>query len=39
VSVTPGYFEAMAMPLVRGRHFAESDREHTLPVAIVDGLE
>jgi predicted permease len=36
VAVTPGYFEAMATALVRGRYFAESDREHTLPVAIVD---
>ncbi|MPZ19791.1 MAG: FtsX-like permease family protein [Luteitalea sp.] len=36
VSVTPGYFEAMATPLVRGRYFAESDQEHTRRVAIVD---
>jgi putative ABC transport system permease protein len=36
VSVTAGYFEAMATPLVRGRYFGESDREDTLPVAIVD---
>lgn len=36
VSVTPGYFEAMSTPLVRGRYFAESDQEHTLRVAIVD---
>jgi putative ABC transport system permease protein len=36
VSVTPGYFEAMSTPLLRGRFFADSDREHTLPVAIVD---
>jgi putative ABC transport system permease protein len=36
VSVTPGYFEAMSTPLVRGRHFAETDREDSLPVAIVD---
>jgi putative ABC transport system permease protein len=36
VSVTPGYFEAMAIPLLRGRSFADSDREQTLPVAIVD---
>jgi putative ABC transport system permease protein len=36
VSVTPGYFEAMATPLIRGRFFAESDQERTLPVAIVD---
>jgi len=36
ISVTPGYFEAMSTPIVRGRYFAESDRENTLPVAIVD---
>lgn len=36
VSVTPGYFEAMATPLVRGRHFAETDQARTMPVAIVD---
>jgi len=36
VGVTPGYFEAMATPLVRGRYFTERDRENTLPVAIVD---
>jgi putative ABC transport system permease protein len=36
VSVTPGYFETMATPLIRGRLFAEGDREQTLPVAIVD---
>ncbi len=36
VGVTPGYFAAMTTPLIRGRHFAESDREDTLRVAIVD---
>jgi putative ABC transport system permease protein len=36
VSVTPGYFEAMETPLVRGRHFTDSDRDGTLAVAIVD---
>jgi predicted permease len=36
VSVTPGYFEAMATPLLRGRYFADSDQEHSLRVAIVD---
>jgi predicted permease len=36
VSITPGYFEATSTPLVRGRYFAEADKAHTLPVAIVD---
>ena len=36
IAVTPGYFEAMATRLVRGRYFAESDRSTTLRVAILD---
>ena len=36
VVVTPGYFEAMATPLLRGRYFAEADLDQTQPVAIVD---
>ena len=36
VIVTAGYFEAMSTPIIRGRFFAESDRERTLPVAMVD---
>lgn len=36
ISVTPGYFEAIGAQLVRGRYFADSDREGTQPVAIVD---
>jgi predicted permease len=36
VSVTPGYFQAMGTPLIRGRDFLDSDRERTLLVAIVD---
>jgi len=34
--VTPGYFEAMGIPLVRGRYFDEHDIETAQPVAIVD---
>ncbi len=36
VSVSPGYFESMGTRLVRGRSFNETDREDSLPVAIVD---
>jgi putative ABC transport system permease protein len=36
VAVTPGYFETMSTPLIRGRYFADSDRENSLRVAIVD---
>jgi predicted permease len=36
VAITPGYFETMSTPLMRGRFFAPSDRADTLPVAIVD---
>jgi predicted permease len=34
--ITPGYLEAMSIPLVRGRYFNESDNETAQPVAIVD---
>jgi putative ABC transport system permease protein len=34
--VTPGYFEAMGIPLARGRYFDQSDTETAMPVAIVD---
>ena len=36
VCVTPGYFEAMRTPLIRGRYFAETDQEQSARVAIVD---
>ena len=36
VTVSPGYFEAMSTPLISGRYFADSDRENTMRVAIVD---
>jgi putative ABC transport system permease protein len=34
--VTPGYFEAMGIQLVRGRYFDEHDTETSQPVAIID---
>ncbi len=36
VVVTPGYFEAMGIPLREGRRFEEQDREGSAPVIIVD---
>jgi predicted permease len=36
IAVTPGYFEAMGTSLVRGRSFADTDRDNTLRVAVVD---
>jgi predicted permease len=34
--VTPGYFEAMSTPLLRGRYFTESDDETSPGAVIVD---
>ena len=33
--VTPGYFEALGLPLVRGRVFTDQDRDGSTPVAIL----
>ena len=34
-SVGPGYFEVMGIPLFQGRVFSDSDRQETLPVAVL----
>lgn len=37
VFVTPGYFETLAIPLLRGRGFRESDSHERAPVAVVSA--
>ena len=34
--ISPGYFQALGQPMMRGRAFNESDDDHTAPVAIVN---
>jgi putative ABC transport system permease protein len=34
--VSPGYFETMRIPLLKGRRFQESDNEMSTPVAVVN---
>ncbi|MBY0507815.1 MAG: ABC transporter permease [Bryobacteraceae bacterium] len=34
--VSPGYFAAMGMTMVRGRDFTESDRDGSAPVIVID---
>jgi predicted permease len=35
-SITPGYFSAMGIPLLRGRDFSEQDKADAPPVGIID---
>jgi predicted permease len=35
-SISPDYFRAMRIPLIRGRYFSESDGEYDQPVVILD---
>lgn len=34
--VTPGYFDALGIPLVKGRDFNDSDRKNTTSVAVIN---
>jgi predicted permease len=35
-TVTPGYFAALGIPILKGRYFTDEDRKGTQPVAIID---
>jgi putative ABC transport system permease protein len=35
-AVTPGYFQAMGLTLVRGRFLTDADREETMPAVVIN---
>jgi putative ABC transport system permease protein len=35
-AITPGYFSAMGIPVIRGRDFSEQDTKNSPPVGIID---
>jgi predicted permease len=35
-AVTPGYFEAMRLKLIRGRFLTEADRDETMPAVVIN---
>jgi len=35
-AVTPGYFQAMGLKLIRGRFLTDADREDTLPAVVIN---
>jgi putative ABC transport system permease protein len=35
-TISPGFFQAMSIPLVSGRIFNDLDRENTIPIAIIN---
>jgi len=36
-AVTPGYFETLALPLLKGRLFTDADKERSAPVVILNN--
>lgn len=35
-AVTPGYFQAMSLKLIRGRFLSDADREDSMPVVVIN---